>query len=228
MEGIEQPNQERISTFWKKGSHKFLALSEEHTIKEAEMKGEMPKNTSVEQQQKQQQKKLLETKLCKRNLINPWLVLRTIIRNILKMNEEEALINESQEKHKEIDDDAPSFRSKRCHRHTMCFNKVRNRCLGQWAVNYNNYNNHNKRRWIERWNRRHCQRTKKLLNINVTGMPILINALGTIQKGFIKGLEDLEIRGQVETIQTTILFRSFRIQRKVMKTWGGWLSLKLQ
>ena len=44
-------------------------------------------------------------------------------------------------------------------------------------------------------------------------MQIVIGALGTITKGLIKGLEDLEIRGQVETIQTTALLRSARILR---------------
>ena len=32
--------------------------------------------------------------------------------------------------------------------------------------------------------------------------PILISALGTVTKGLVKGLEDLEIMGQVETVQT--------------------------
>ena len=43
-------------------------------------------------------------------------------------------------------------------------------------------------------------------------------ALGKIPKGLVKGLEDLEIKGQVETIQTTALLRSARIIRKVLKT----------
>ena len=46
-------------------------------------------------------------------------------------------------------------------------------------------------------------------------MPIVIGALGTISNGLIKGLEDLEIRGQVETIQTTALLRSTKILRRV-------------
>ena len=37
---------------------------------------------------------------------------------------------------------------------------------------------------------------------------ILIGILGTITKGLIQGQEDLEITGQVETIQTTALLRS--------------------
>ena len=36
--------------------------------------------------------------------------------------------------------------------------------------------------------------------MKVTVMPIVIGALGTIPKGLIEGLEDLEARGQVETI----------------------------
>ena len=34
-------------------------------------------------------------------------------------------------------------------------------------------------------------------------IPILIGVFGTVTKGLLKGLNDLEIRGRVETIQTT-------------------------
>ena len=54
---------------------------------------------------------------------------------------------------------------------------------------------------------------KKLWNMKVMIIPILIGALGLVQ-----GLEDLEIRGRVETIQTTALFRSAKILRKVLET----------
>ena len=37
-----------------------------------------------------------------------------------------------------------------------------------------------------------------------------------IPNGLLKGLEDLEIRGQVETIKTTVLSRSARILRRVL------------
>ena len=37
----------------------------------------------------------------------------------------------------------------------------------------------------------------------VTVIPIVIGALATIPKGLLKWLEDLEIKGQVETIHTT-------------------------
>ena len=63
---------------------------------------------------------------------------------------------------------------------------------------------------------------------HVTVTPIVISALGTIPKGMLKGLENLELGGQVETIQTTALLRSVRILRKVLETWGDLLSLKLQ
>ena len=69
---------------------------------------------------------------------------------------------------------------------------------------------------------------KKRWNMKVTIVPIVIGALGTITKGLLKGLEDLEVGGRVETIQTTALLRTARILRRVLETWGGLLSLKLQ
>ena len=59
---------------------------------------------------------------------------------------------------------------------------------------------------------------KKLWNMKVTFIPIVIGALGRITEGLIKVLEDLEIRGRVETIQTTALLRSARILRRVQET----------
>ena len=47
-------------------------------------------------------------------------------------------------------------------------------------------------------------------------IPFVIGAVGTVTKGLIKGLEDLEIR--VETIQSTALLRSARILRRVLET----------
>ena len=51
----------------------------------------------------------------------------------------------------------------------------------------------------------------------LTVIPIVIDALGTIPKSLVKGLEDLVIRGQVKTIQT-IALRSPRILKRVLKT----------
>ena len=59
---------------------------------------------------------------------------------------------------------------------------------------------------------------KRLWNMKVTIVPIVIGALGTVTKGLLKGLEDLEIGGRVETIQTTALLRSARILRRVLET----------
>ncbi len=39
---------------------------------------------------------------------------------------------------------------------------------------------------------------KKLWNMKITIVPIVIGALGTITKGLLKGLEDLEVGGRVE------------------------------
>ena len=44
---------------------------------------------------------------------------------------------------------------------------------------------------------------KKLWNMKVTIIPIVIGAFGTVTKGLLKGLEDLEVGGRVKTIQTT-------------------------
>ena len=72
---------------------------------------------------------------------------------------------------------------------------------------------------------------KKQWNMKVMVVPIVIGTLGTVTKGLVKGLEDLEIRGledleirgQMEAIQTTELLRS---TRRVEETWEN-LSLKL-
>ena len=44
--------------------------------------------------------------------------------------------------------------------------------------------------------------------MKVMVIPIITGALGTIPKGLVKGLEDLETRGQVKTIQTKSLLKS--------------------
>ena len=59
---------------------------------------------------------------------------------------------------------------------------------------------------------------KKLWNMKVTIVPIVIGALGTITKGLLKGLADLIVDGRVEIIQTTALLRTVRILRRVLET----------
>ena len=66
---------------------------------------------------------------------------------------------------------------------------------------------------------------KKLWNIKVTVIPIVIGALGTVAKELTQGLEDLEIRGSVEIIQAKA---SAKILRRVLETWVDLLLLKLQ
>ena len=56
---------------------------------------------------------------------------------------------------------------------------------------------------------------KNLWNMKVT---ILLDAFGTITKGLLKGLEDLEVSGRVETIRMTALLRTARILRRVLET----------
>ena len=53
---------------------------------------------------------------------------------------------------------------------------------------------------------------KKLWNIMVTVIPIVIDVLG-------RRLKDLEIR-KTKTIQTIALLRSFRILKRDLETWG--------
>ena len=54
--------------------------------------------------------------------------------------------------------------------------------------------------------------------MQVTIILIVIGAFGTVTKGLLKGLEDLEVGGRVETIQTTALLRTARILRIVLET----------
>ena len=59
---------------------------------------------------------------------------------------------------------------------------------------------------------------KKLWNMKVRIVPIVIGALGTKIKGLLKSMEDLEVGGREETIQTTALLRTARILRRVLET----------
>ena len=52
----------------------------------------------------------------------------------------------------------------------------------------------------------------------VTIIPIVIGAFGTVTKGLLKELEDLEVGRRVETIQMAALLRTARILRRVLET----------
>ena len=69
---------------------------------------------------------------------------------------------------------------------------------------------------------------KNLWNMKVMVVPIVIGAPSTVARGLALGLEDFEIRGWVETIQTTTLLKSARILRRVLEIWGDLLSLRIQ
>ena len=47
---------------------------------------------------------------------------------------------------------------------------------------------------------------------------MVVGALGTTPKRWMKGLEDLEIRRQVKTTQTMTLLRLLRILRRILET----------
>ena len=53
--------------------------------------------------------------------------------------------------------------------------------------------------------------------MKVTVIPIVIGAFSTITEGLSNGLDDLEIRELMETIQTTTLLRAARILRRVWR-----------
>ena len=69
---------------------------------------------------------------------------------------------------------------------------------------------------------------KKLCNMKVTIVPIVIGVLDTISKRLLKGQENLEVGGRVENIQMTALLRMARILTPVLETKGDLLSPKLQ
>ena len=53
--------------------------------------------------------------------------------------------------------------------------------------------------------------------MKVTVIPIVIGALDTVTKCLVKGLDDLEISGRMNTIQTNTLFRTARILRRILE-----------
>ena len=64
--------------------------------------------------------------------------------------------------------------------------------------------------------------------MKVTIIPIVNVAFGTVIKGLLKGVEGLEVGGQVENIQKTALLKTARILIRVLETRGNFLSLNLQ
>ena len=75
---------------------------------------------------------------------------------------------------------------------------------------------------------RELKKNNKLWNMKVTIIPFVIGAFGTVTKGLLTGLKDLEVGGRVETIQTTAILKTARKLRRVLETWGDLLSPNLQ
>ena len=63
---------------------------------------------------------------------------------------------------------------------------------------------------------------KKLWNMKLTVMPIVLGALGSASEDLEKRLERLEIRGRIETILTIALLRSAKILSGVLVTCEGY------
>ena len=69
------------------------------------------------------------------------------------------------------------------------------------------------------------RKLKKLWNIKVTMVPIVVGSLGTSPERLVKGLEYLEIRRQLEIIQT---YSIINIGQNTVKTPGDLPYLRLQ
>ena len=95
-------------------------------------------------------------------------------------------------------------------------------CCPDWPKNKT------ERMWKERKYLDLARELKKLWNMKMTIIPIVIGAFGTVTEGLLTGLENLDVGWRVETIQTTALLRRPRILRRVLETWGDLLSLRLQ
>ena len=54
--------------------------------------------------------------------------------------------------------------------------------------------------------------------MKATILPLVIGTLGTVTKGLVQELDNLEITGRVETVQTTALLRSAKDIAKEKKT----------
>ena len=87
-------------------------------------------------------------------------------------------------------------------------------------------------RLIIKFKLKECEKKDKYLDlareVKESVVPIVIGAFGTVIEGLLKGLEDLEVGGRVETIQTTASLKTARIPRRVLETWWDLMSLRLQ
>ena len=75
---------------------------------------------------------------------------------------------------------------------------------------------------------RELKKKRTQWNMKVTVILCVIGLLGTVIKGLVQELENLEIKGRVETIQTTAWFKSAKILKRFRETGVDLLSHRLQ
>ena len=66
---------------------------------------------------------------------------------------------------------------------------------------------------------------KKLWNMKVMVIPVIVGALGTVPKGLERGLTGLKIMRRIEIIQTTVSLKTATILRRVLEAGEEFLSL---
>ena len=64
--------------------------------------------------------------------------------------------------------------------------------------------------------------------MRVTVIPIVHGAFRTVPKGLEMRMEDLKVRGRIKTLHKAALLRSARVLRRVLKTCGYLLPLRLK
>ncbi len=76
---------------------------------------------------------------------------------------------------------------------------------------------------LREWEKRNkyldlASKLKRFWNMKVRIIPIVIGAHFTGMKGLLQGLEDLEITGRVQIIQTSVLLESARMLNSIKHT----------
>ena len=73
-----------------------------------------------------------------------------------------------------------------------------------------------------------ARKLKKQWNMRVTMIWIVVGMLGTVPKDLEKRLDELEIRGRIKTIQTSVLLSLARILQGVLETRGDLMSFPVK
>ena len=69
-----------------------------------------------------------------------------------------------------------------------------------------------------------ARKLKKLWNVKVTFIPVIVGVLGTVDKNLKKRLCELKMKRRIEILQTTTLLKSVTILRRVLLIWRDMLS----